>query len=155
MPKSRAWISTSALDVLITAAEYQYPNETGGLLIGYWTANDVVITACTTPGSQARHTRTQYFPDPDHDQEQIARHYHTTGRRHTYLGDWHTHPDAAPYLSRTDVRTLANIAETPSARAARPVMGILSGRPGAWVIVVWRYDPQGPAPVELISYEIA
>jgi integrative and conjugative element protein (TIGR02256 family) len=152
MPKPRAWISTTALDTLISAAERHYPNETGGLLIGYCTTVDIVIAACTTPGPLARHTSTQYFPDPEHDQAELARHYDASGCRHTYLGDWHTHPDEAPYLSRTDARTLAHIAATPSARAPLAIMTVLGGRPGAWVAAVWRHAPRTPLPLALVSY---
>jgi integrative and conjugative element protein (TIGR02256 family) len=155
MQKPRAWITTNALNTLITEAERRYPNETGGLLIGYSTNDDVIITAVTTPGPYAHHTSTQYVPDAEHDQEQVAKHYEESGRLHTYLGDWHTHPDAVPYLSPTDANTLRRIASTPTARQLRPLMCIAGGRPGAWLPIVWRHDKTRPAALQLTIYNSA
>src|SRR3546814_7384631 len=57
-----------------------------------------------------------------------------SGRRETYLGDWHTHPDGTDVLSRADKATLRRIARTPDARAPRPVMLIANGEPEQWRI---------------------
>jgi integrative and conjugative element protein (TIGR02256 family) len=152
MSKSRAWINRAVLEALTAEAERRYPNETGGLLIGYTSEMDVIITACTMPGPCARHNSTLYIPDAEHDQEQLDIQYKQSGRQYTYLGDWHTHPDAAPYLSRTDIRTLTRIARTPEARQTRPLMSIIGGRPGAWVPAVWQHNRERPTVLKIVVY---
>lgn len=147
-----AWISKRALDSAIIEAERSFPTETGGVLMGYWVKPlaEVVITGCTTPGLLARHTSIQYVPDCRHDEAEIEHHYHKSGRLHTYLGDWHSHPEESPYLSPTDTRTLRRIAGHAAARIELPLMAILGGCPGAWDLAVWCHRGRRSAPVSLL-----
>ena len=118
------------------------PNETGGVLLGYWlqAGVEVVITAMVGPGPRARHRRTTFCPDYDFQEHEIARHYAESGRRTEYLGDWHSHPKGGVGLSRKDRRTLAAIATYAEARAPTPLMAILAGRP-RWHFAVWCTEP--------------
>jgi integrative and conjugative element protein (TIGR02256 family) len=100
------------------------------------------------PGPVARHGSYSYTPDPEHDQEALARAYKRSGRLHTYLGDWHTHPDHAPHPSCKDIRTLAHIAAYPDARATRPLMLIIGGNPKSWAANLWCFDQR------LVSHKI-
>jgi len=114
------------------------PAETGGIVMGYWVSEkEVVITAATSAGPRAGHCEDRYDPDVEHDQAEIARIYAETGRLHTYLGDWHTHPDSGPGLSRRDRRTLRAIASDPGARAPTPLMVIVASTPIDLVAAVW------------------
>lgn len=51
--------------------------------------------------------------------------YARSGRRITYLGDWHSHPVGAPRPSRRDLRVARLIAGAPEARASEPLLCIL------------------------------
>lgn len=136
----RAWINRDVLQDIVNSAYRWCPSETGGTLLGYWThTREVVITQVTTAGPLAQHTASAYVPDTDHDEDAIAAHYHASGRLHTYLGDWHTHPRHAAYLSSKDVRTLRRIANHPSARAGTPIMLIAGGGPIHWKPRLWCY----------------
>jgi integrative and conjugative element protein (TIGR02256 family) len=133
-----AWVAAEALALIEAEARRRAPNETGGVLLGYWSAegDEVVITCATGAGPRAKHSKVVYTPDRDYDQALIADYYLAAGRRITYLGDWHTHPDAGAYLSDQDRRTLRQIAESPSARAPNALMAVLAGgRP--WELHVW------------------
>src|SRR5207249_53736 len=130
----------AVLEAMEEEAREKSPMETGGVLIGYW-ANDsaeVVITQATGPGPEATHRADEFIPDARFQRAEIARIYRDSGRLHTYLGDWHTHPGGSLRLSRKDVRTLASIAETPAARASVPLMGVLA-EDRSWMLAVWRY----------------
>ena len=134
-----AWISKASLDEMIAEAERVFPNETGGVLLGYWVhpLEEVVITAVVGPGPNAVHQGDRFVPDVRYQDEEIARHYSESGRLHTYLGDWHTHPRSEPWLSRQDRRTLWEIATHAEARAPVPLMAVLAcGSP--WTLEVWR-----------------
>jgi integrative and conjugative element protein (TIGR02256 family) len=114
------------------------PAETGGVVMGYWVSDrEVVITAATSAGSQATHREDGYEPDVDHDQREIARIYQESGRLHTYLGDWHTHPDSAPGLSRRDRNTLRAIATDAGARTPEPLMVIIGSSVDGLTLAVW------------------
>lgn len=124
-------------------ANQAYPLETGGVLIGYAggaSDNELVITAITGPGPNAIQRLTSFEPDHDFQVGEIAYHYRKSRGIHTYLGDWHTHPDSGPELSRLDKKTLKRIALHREARLERPVMAILAnGSP--WILRAWRFVP--------------
>jgi integrative and conjugative element protein (TIGR02256 family) len=77
-------------------AAARYPLETGGVFMGYW-ADDrtAVVTQAIGPGPNAYHHRHRFAPDQEWQTTEIAEYYRASGRRETYLGDWHTHPDEA------------------------------------------------------------
>lgn len=136
----RLWLAQPVLDVLLAEAERRSPLETGGLLLGYAVDSDVVATHATLPGPLATHEARRYVPDAEHDAAETARVYIETSRGVDYLGDWHTHPTAAPYLSRKDRQTLRRIAQCPGARAPSPVMLIIGKTDDAhgWRFSAWR-----------------
>ena len=76
-------------------ASEMFPLETGGTYMGWWSyACTAVITTEIGPGPNASHGRHHFQPDQEWQLEQIARHYVASGRRETYLGDWHSLEDS-------------------------------------------------------------
>jgi len=141
-PIGKAWLSETAYKEMVAEAERVFPNETGGVFVGYWAVpfHEVVVTAAIGPGPRAVHESDRFEPDPEHQEAEIARCYQESGRLHTYLGDWHTHPDSGPHLSRLDRKTLKTIAGHPDARTPVPIMAVLGG--GApWRFRLWRGNP--------------
>lgn len=127
-----------ALRLMVRDHGRRAPAETGGVVMGYRVSvGEIVITAATSAGPRARHRVDGYDPDVEHDQAEIARLYAASGRLHTYLGDWHTHPDSSVGLSRRDRRTLRAIARDPGARAPSPLMLIVASTPSDLVAAVW------------------
>lgn len=106
--------------------------------MGYWDplGLEVVITVAIGPGPKARHEHAGFLPDHDYHVAEIASHYDASGRRYTYLGDWHTHPLGSGKLSRQDRRTLARIARAPEARARQPLMLVAAGG-DPWELSLW------------------
>lgn len=122
-------------------ADRLYPQETGGVFLGYWdvAGRDAVITGIIGPGPDAIHRSHGFIPDYAYQEAQIAEQYEASGRRHTYLGDWHTHPDAEhTRLSWRDRRTLGRIASSPEARSPVTLMGVMTGRPEDWTATIWK-----------------
>ena len=134
-----AWVSESVLDEMLAEAEHRSPRETGGVLLGYWTKqfDEVVIAEATGPGTAAVHANDGFTPDSRFDTEEIAHRYRDSGRVHTYLGDWHTHPSGSSRLSALDRRTLAGIARHEPARTPAPIMAVLAGD-ASWTLAVWQ-----------------
>lgn len=148
---STAWIDAAALDQARRHAHERHPLETGGLLLG-WTddaTGDAVVAEIIGPGPAADHRRTSFLPDNDWQRAELARRYAASGRLHGYLGDWHTHPDGTGHPSVRDRRTLAGIAAAPLARAPRPLLVILAGRPDG-PVHVWRHRKR-PLPLERLT----
>lgn len=122
----------------MTEADRAAPSETGGVLLGYWSAKGdaAVVEHVLGPGPKAKHGRTGFMPDHEYHDEQIARLYREASGEFEYLGDWHTHPGGPASLSATDLSTLKRIARHEAARAPRPLMLLLAGgrpwRPAAW-----------------------
>jgi integrative and conjugative element protein (TIGR02256 family) len=135
-----AWISQTSLEVMIDEACRASPNETGGILLGYWdtSGDQVVITEVTQPGPRAHHDIAGFVPDDDFQEREIERVYAESGRRHVYLGDWHTHPNGTGLLSWKDKKTLRAIASYAPARAITPLMAVLAGGP-SWKLHLWTF----------------
>ena len=137
---SELWLPRADYRGMTTEADRAAPDETGGVLLGYVTGDAIVVTSVVGPGPQARHAAEAFVPDYEYQEREIARLYEAAGRTLRYLGDWHTHPGAAAYMSRRDRATIGRIARHADARAAAPAMVIL-GRdaPGAraWAPRAW------------------
>ncbi len=140
LPGPVAWLPTALYALCIEEANRWHPLEAGGVVMGY--RNDplaVVITGIIGAGPIALHGSHHFEPDYDWQLREIALHYERFGRRETYLGDWHSHPDAGNgQLSMTDRRVLRRIINTPSARTDMPLMAILHGNTDGWKMTVWR-----------------
>src|SRR6266850_2017521 len=112
-----AWISQSLVDKLCCEANDKFPLETGGILMGYFSQQEVVITAIAGPGQNAIHKQNAFAPDYVFHQKEVARLYAASGQRWIYLGDWHSHPkQRIPSLSAKDLQTLRRIAKSRPAR---------------------------------------
>jgi integrative and conjugative element protein (TIGR02256 family) len=139
--KGVAWVRKTIVEEMTVEAERAFPAETGGVLLGYWARphEELVITRLIGPGPNAVHKASGFVPDADYQEAEIASCYAESGRLHTYLGDWHTHPNSLPDLSRKDRRTFASIAHHSEARMPVPVMAVLGGPP--WALKIWKANP--------------
>ena len=131
----RIWISVADEQLLTSEALRRDPLETGGVLIGYrGEGGDLVVSAVIGPGPLAQHGAFVFVPDHKFQEVEIARLYEESGRRASYLGDWHTHPRGGCSPSPTDRRTLRRIARDRDARVPEPLMVIVAGGPDTWRI---------------------
>src|SRR3546814_733472 len=113
---------------------------TGGTVMGLWAdPSTAVITAAIGPGPNALHQHRNFLPDQDWQLMQIAEHYEESGRRETYLGDWHSHPNASSGdLSWLDRRVLRRIIRAPEARCVRPLAAVVWGKEEDWQTEMYR-----------------
>lgn len=138
-----------------------FPKESGGALMGRRTgANEIVVVdQVIGPGPNARHERYRFEPDIHWQHAQIADHYYATGGTSTYLGDWHSHPEATHgRLSSIDRKALRTIITEPEAQCPEPLMVIFWGRPEAWTVAAWqgRLRPKSFlwSSLEVVSLEV-
>jgi len=140
-PLIHLWISDQELSRMVSDAGSHFPNETGGVLMGYWASNNVVVTDLIGGGPLARRTSTRFYPDSAYQVQAIEEIYNHSGAIRTYLGDWHTHPRGRLALSPTDRQTLRRIAKYPLARANSPIMMLLAGDQ-EWHAAAWCWCPK-------------
>jgi integrative and conjugative element protein (TIGR02256 family) len=137
-----AWISNTSVDILLSEADRTFPLESGGILMGYVAEEELVISEIIGPGPDAIHRAYSFTPDYAYQEFEAARSYEESGRKWTYLGDWHSHPRQKwPNLSAKDIQTLHRIARSKKARLATPLMLISSGQPAAWKLTIWQWQP--------------
>ena len=79
--------------------------EAGGQLFARFDGSEIVIVEATGPRRRDRRSRTSYVPDRRAEQKEIEERH---GRGLHFVGDWHTHPEARPTPSETDVRNIAD-----------------------------------------------
>jgi integrative and conjugative element protein (TIGR02256 family) len=109
--------------------------------MGYRVAEsrETVVTHLIGPGPRAIFKEDSFTPDVDFQQAEIDRLYQGSGRKDTFLGDWHTHPRSTPSLSLTDHAAIRAIAGDPLSRQPNPIMAILAGG-DPWRLMAWRYN---------------
>ncbi len=136
------WISKETLAAMFSFCKQSLPNETGGVIIGYWEKQyeEAVVIQITGPGLKANHQLHSFIPDNKYQEAEIAKYYQNSGRLHTYMGDWLTHPYGNVSLSNTDRRTLRRIAKYKDARLPIPLMAIIGGSSNS-ILKVWCYQP--------------
>jgi integrative and conjugative element protein (TIGR02256 family) len=132
------WLPRNWHQQCVEDAALWFPLETGGVLMGYWNGNTAVVTNLIGAGPNAVRETHNFEPDQTWQLERIAQHYTASQGRETYLGDWHTHPNAkSGQLSGLDRRVLRAILEKPEARTPRPIMMIVFGTNESWEVAAW------------------
>jgi integrative and conjugative element protein (TIGR02256 family) len=78
--------------------------EAGGVLLGRYLlgSDDVVVDEVTVPMSGDRRSRYLFYRDKKLHQAAIDAAWEVSGGICTYLGEWHTHPEADPTPSDID-----------------------------------------------------
>jgi integrative and conjugative element protein (TIGR02256 family) len=136
----KIWISTIELEKMSRWAQEKEPNETGGILTGYHSSNNLEVVVAETfgPGPKAKHSPYCYKPDYRYDLACSGDVHDESHGLRSYLGDWHTHPASSPVLSWKDKRALRNISRYPYNYNPRPIMVILGGQKEDVEIAAWR-----------------
>jgi integrative and conjugative element protein (TIGR02256 family) len=149
---------------LVLAAEHEqilrercgasWPNETGGILIGYYTERreTAVVTRLPPAPGDSVSARARFVRGLRGVQELLVRLWNQSPRaREYYLGEWHYHPGQAPIPSPQDEAQMRAIAEDPGYRCPEPLLMIVGGSSGGgrFSISVGVY-PRGMKPVHLV-----
>ena len=155
LASGRLWLADDASETMLAEARRTEPLESGGVLLGWQdpAGLELVVARVLGPGPVATHRRTKFSPDTDWQRAEIAAAYEASGRRLSYLGDWHSHPGGGELPSRRDEKTARRIARSRSARAPRPVMLILAGKKKNWHPAPYRFLDKRLQRMELASME--
>jgi integrative and conjugative element protein (TIGR02256 family) len=97
-----------------------------------------MVTALVDAGPKAKRDHRRFEPDGPWQRKRIAELYEASGRRLSYLGDWHSHPRGnGP--SRLDRTTARKIARTAAARCPHPVFLIATYVAEGWELRAYRF----------------
>lgn len=109
------------------------PNETGGVLIGYYSADQITasILHITPPPRHSTHQKYSF-------------HRSSTGLKKIldsmwdqgqyYLGEWHYHPNASAEPSNTDLKQMVVISKNKNLKCPEPILIIVGGSSKGWEI---------------------
>ncbi len=77
--------------------------EAGGQLFARFSEGELLISKVTGLRSGDKRGRFFFFPNRQKEQEEIKELY---AHGYHYVGDWHTHPEAVPTPSKTDLKSI-------------------------------------------------
>jgi integrative and conjugative element protein (TIGR02256 family) len=140
---SRVWIPQTVLETIVHQAAAAVPLETGGMLIGYADPDDdtrLEIIGLIDAGPAAVRKRHRFVPDGPWQCAQLAKRYAESGRIHTFIGDWHSHPGGTCTPSWRDRRTAVKVGAHTDSRMPRPLTLITAGTAKRWRTEALRLD---------------
>ncbi len=146
-PVSNVVMNDEVRAFIVSETENSPKAETGGILIGFIDdQHRAVITRATGPGPNAIKSAARFHRDVEYVQSEIDRASRELNDQGLYVGEWHSHLEAAPSPSPTDVRSLSGIAASPRYLTQNPVMviaglDVASGR--VRNIKSWVFVPAG------------
>lgn len=114
---------------MLKMARDQLPNEVGSSLIGTYSRDGrkATVTGIAPLPNDSRATRTSFIRGIDGLSQFFTKVFQRfRGRRH-YVGEWHSHPYAAPTASGTDDANQSAIAEDPRVDCTESILLIIGG----------------------------
>lgn len=120
-------ITDEAMDVIVSAGLTALPRETGGILVGFRSEDQVVVTrAVVVPDASS--SRRSYRLRKRRAVDELAKLQADAHPIAGFVGDWHTHPADEP-PSRTDITSLKQVAESARDLVALIVLPFNDGDP--------------------------
>jgi integrative and conjugative element protein (TIGR02256 family) len=132
------WLPRSAVEQMREQADARAPLEHGGMLLGWESDGQLVVSRLVGAGPHAKASRNSFAADGAWQQVQLERIYAASGRTVTYLGDWHSHPHGSRRPSKRDRETAAGIARHRGSRASEPVTLIFHRGVRGWAPYPYR-----------------
>jgi len=129
-PQRYLYIESNVISSLMNYRQKNDQTEAGGCLLGFYRGSHIHINRCTTPMSGD--LRQKYrFDRRDRYHVITAKEIHKqSGRKCTYLGDWHSHPEDIPTPSKFDYQEWDKITLI---KREWPTVALVVGRTDFWV----------------------
>ncbi len=86
--------------------------ETGGVLLGWWENETLIVSNATNAGPNAIHENFYFQADSNYIDMIIDMEYANSNGKVNYVGEWHTHPQVSPQPSKVDLNSLDEIVES-------------------------------------------
>ncbi|MBZ9749740.1 Mov34/MPN/PAD-1 family protein [Deinococcus sp. HMF7604] len=101
-------VTVAVLNTLWAFVQHQPDaTEAGGMLIGHHpeATPGIILDRHTTPQQEDQRSRYRYHRDQAAHQVLLSMQWSLSGHTRTYVGEWHTHPEAVPTPSKLDRRS--------------------------------------------------
>jgi integrative and conjugative element protein (TIGR02256 family) len=149
----RVAIEATALRTLARLCREAGQKETGGILIGEYSADLLwaIVREATPPPSDSLRGTYRFVRGIAGLAEMLRRRWHSRKRRH-YLGEWHFHPSIVVEPSAEDFEQMARIAETDSYECRDPILVIIgkAKRAGSRPLRAF-VCPRGAPAIEMVA----
>jgi integrative and conjugative element protein (TIGR02256 family) len=121
-----------AVETMLVQARAAGAVETGGILIGHYSADHqtAIITRTEPPPSDSKAGPT-WFERGIAGVKDVLQRMWTAPQKTFYLGEWHFHPFAPAAVSGTDDRTMKRVDLRNGFACQEPILLILGGDPAA------------------------
>lgn len=101
-----------------------YPNECGGVFVGKIKEKTALIEKMMVP-KRFRSNPVFFSRIADFINKWLERVFNQSNGETIYLGEWHSHPNGAPYPSETDYNSMKRIAQNTDVRIETPLLLIV------------------------------
>jgi len=122
-----------ALEQMKGEATRGLPRESGGILIGRFERDIVVVTQAGGPGRQASRGNADFRRDGEHAQRVLDSAVAASGGDVDYVGEWHSHPSDVP-ASPKDERSMGHISADPDYKRSQPILVVVRRAGTDWTI---------------------
>lgn len=119
-------VEQNLIDKIYLDGMKHYPNEFGGLLVGYYSEDFKTCSIITSVIPKKYKSSKYFFERGKEGLKQILTGFYNSTPRLIYVGEWHTHPDGVPFPSATDLNSMNEIAECPDVSIENPILMILA-----------------------------
>ncbi|MEJ5102385.1 Mov34/MPN/PAD-1 family protein [Chryseobacterium sp. MYb328] len=118
-------IQDNIIEEMLLSARKYYPNEFGGLLIGFYNNEnrDLVITDILAPKSFK--VSPVFFERETKDLHKELKLFYDSNPSKYYVGEWHSHPNGGTNPSGTDIKAMKLISESEEVSINKPVLCII------------------------------
>lgn len=98
-------VTKPAKDSIIQEIYKNNSIETGGVLVGCYYADNIIIHSASGPGPAANHSLLEFIIDEAYMYDFLDIEYVTSSGKNIYVGEWHTHPQVKPFPSEQDFQS--------------------------------------------------
>ncbi|MFC4349603.1 Mov34/MPN/PAD-1 family protein [Kordiimonas lipolytica] len=113
----------------LQSREIHSGNETGGILIGSYRGHHIDITSSTVQQSKDVASRFRFHRKDKNHHGIAMKAWEQSGGFQTYLGEWHSHPEAHPTPSGIDASSWIRATEA----IGKKMVFIIVGRQSTWI----------------------
>ena len=118
-------IKNALLEKMNSLSTEHFPNEYGGLLIGFYTNNNqnLVITDLLLP--KIFSASPTFFEREIGDMKYDLEKYFISNPSKYYVGEWHSHPDGDPFPSIRNKKAMRHICKSKNVSIQKPILCII------------------------------
>lgn len=90
--KRKIFMNLALSEIIRQESQVKFPRETGGILVGRFEEDNIVVVHVIGPGPRATHGLSTFVRDGEYAQQELDAFVGTTEGRNDYVGEWHSHP---------------------------------------------------------------